>query len=355
MLAASDLFYPINEHIHALAPVVFLEDGVYIKASTGEAEGVSFVPRSGGVAHLRRLMTRNGLREFVADRNMRTLLTWLQGEIDGDWTNSGLDDLQYLVETLLPLFDERDWSRGLPRVDGTSLKNPRYADDRAVVQKILDDAAPAAWPIPSVLMEGSFWPLRAVNVPGRGCYVRQGQAVLARTTSQIPVKALETTWREAVIAGLPKALAALKAKPASASSAEFARARAELERNGYFQSGDVIFLREFAPLVGHLVPAHYNLALRRRCDRDLAVVVPMTGFPRLLMPRVYVKNGQGRWSNLTLLHGLCLGASPHNASWLADLNRIAPLAYLRWAAVRIAVSGAFHERDLHREAGNNYE
>ncbi len=161
----------------------------------------------------------------------------------------------------------------------------------------------------------------------------------------MPAKIVEDSWRVEIRAWLARTVAKLtECNTALAESSTLAQARVQIDREGFFQQGDVLFLPGAPPRVGHVLPPHFNRAIGRDSKRDLAMVAPFNLPPRIVGPQVYSKTCEGRWAPLQLPHGLCLGGNPP-PDVRPESPGLALLAYLRWAAARIAANGAFHASD----------
>ena len=345
MATAPELNFLLDENLMRLEPVAFLDDGVFVKTHRDTDEKTSFVTQRGVVHPLRRLLRLEGLNQFAIRRNANAIRKDLQSEIERARAGNDSLELRYFTEQLAPAFDARDWTKTAPLGASPESGDPYTENDPSWVVAALSRGIPAAaWPIPSVMILGRLWSLRAAKSPGRGFHVRRGQVILAPSGEEVSAKAIEVRWRLAVIEWLTTTRAGLRVKFAQAESAELSLARAEIERIGHYQRGDVFFIPGSPPLVGHLTPPHFNRALGRNTQRDLAMVAPLILPPRITQPTAYVKSAEGRWGLLRLPHGMCLGPGP-----LADRPEtpgLALLAFLRWAATRVADNGAFHASDL---------
>jgi hypothetical protein len=155
---------------------------------------------------------------------------------------------------------------------------------------------------------------------------------------------IENGWTAEVRAWLARSLAGLTERnPAGAGSNTLAQARAQIDREGFFQQGDVLFLPGSPPHVGHLLPPHFNRTICRDSCRDLAMVAPFNLPPRIVAPQVFTRTSDRRWIPLGLPHGLCLGGG--QPDFRPTNPGLALLAYLRWAAARVAANGMFHASD----------
>jgi hypothetical protein len=341
-----DLLFPLDEHLMRLEPAVFLESGVFVKTRRGADEGARFVTTRGVVHALRQFLPRAVLNDHFIRRNAASIRTFFQTEMERARFGNSSEELWYFTEQLLPAFEERDWSTAsTPDVTVGGVPPDSRTDPSGMIDT-LSRMIPAVFlPIPSVLILGRLRSLCTVKSPGLGYHVRFGHEVLAPTGEEIPVNLLESRWRLDVRAWLSRTLVRLTESAMPAESADLRRSRAEIHRVGYFQRGDVLFLQGSPPLVGHVLPPHFNRALGRSSQRDLAMVAPLTIPPRIVSPRVYSRTSDGRWVPLHLPHGLCLGGKPPEVR--PENPGLALLALLRWAAARVAANGAFHALDDH--------
>jgi hypothetical protein len=346
-----DVLFPIDDHLMRLEPVVFLENGAYVKTRKGaDDDQASFVTARSVVHTLRRLIPRQFLDDRVVRRNAASIRVYLEAELAQAQSGRQGDELRYFVEELLPSFTERDWSTRCALEESTG-GNPELSEgDRSRAFDSLFSTIPKALlPTPSVLMLGRIRSLRPVTKTGPGYHVRHGRDLLEPTGSEVTVSLLADAWRAEVRAWLAGSLAKLtECNRGGAESGALARACVQIDREGFFQQGDVLFLPGAPPRVGHVLPPHLNRTLGRDSTRDLAMVVPFTVPPRIVPPQVYTKTSDGRWAPCRLPHGLCLGGSPPDVR--PESPGLALLAYLRWAAARIAANGAFHSSDEHHAA-----
>jgi hypothetical protein len=345
MSSLPEILFPIDDHLKRLEPVVFLEDGVYVKTRGEGDESSSFVTAHGVVHALRRLIGRHLLYEHLVRRNAGSIRSYLQTEFARARSGRGEDELRYLVEQLLPSFAERDWSTRFSLEAGAGVVPEFSPSERSAIFDTLWRTIPAVFvPTPSVLILGRFRLLCIVSRTRYGYHVRHGGAVLEPTGSEVPVNLVEDGWRAEIRAWLARTVAKLtECNDAGAESATLARARVQIDQQGFFQQGDVLFLPGEPPRVGHVVPRHFNRAIGRDSKRDLAMVAPFNLPSHITHPQVYKKTPEGRWVPLRLPHGLCLGGSPPDIR--PESPGLALLAYLRWAAARIAANGAFHASD----------
>jgi hypothetical protein len=351
MAKVPELGFLVDEHLLRLEPVFFHDDGVYAKTQRGDQRTLFVTGR--GVAHaLRPLLPPGGFEARVARRNRIAVRLYFEAECRPARPAGHLDELRYFVESLLPSFSARDCCANYPLDVIPSGSPPPASDDPvAVIESLARVIPPAALPIPSVLMLGRFRALHVVKAAGAGYYIRHENLVLVPTGEEIPAALVELRWRVEARLRLSQKVAELNQRDSDRPHGpDLARAQSEIDRQGFFQAGDLLFLPGKPPLVGHLIPPHRNRALRRDSFRDLAVVAPLSLPPQIVHPRVYTRSTEGRWVPLSLRHGVCLGPGP--PALRPETPGLSVLAYLRWAAARIAANGIFHAADERDIAAN---
>jgi len=340
------LYSLLDEHFLGLEPVVVLGDELYVKSDRSDDDDeVNFVTAMGMKHPLRRLCSKRTLDEQFVRRNADAVGRLIRAGLARARADNQLDDLRYFVEGLLPAFQGRDWSDHFELDLFPKPAEPTLVPDVVGQISELSQAFPTpVLPSPSYLLLGRIRMLRLDPAAAGGDRVCHGRETLGPTGEIIPVAHVDRRWRDAVSGFVADAVdrlvdAAIDLAPGSTVIA----ARQEIARTGCLERGDLIFLAGPPSRVGHVLPPHYNLVLGRQSDRDLAMMVALTRPPRIETPQVFVRNSQGRWVPFHLPHGLCLGGS------LPDIRPetpgIALLAYLRWAACRIASNGAFHAND----------
>jgi hypothetical protein len=175
-------------------------------------------------------------------------------------------------------------------------------------------------------------------------HVRRGQTCLGLTGEQSPVSVLEAEWRRDVQRHLAEGAEriveqARRHQPA----ADRGPAADELARNGFVRRGDLVLFDGRPPLLGYVLPTHYNHVLGRQSRGDLALAAPLQLPPQLTPPRLLQRAAGGRWEPYQPPHGLCLGGGlPQDRPQTPGLTLA---AYLRWAALRLAANGKFHSSD----------
>lgn len=335
--------YVFDPDMQRLQPLVLLRDDVYVK--TRQETGSAALVTALGIEHpLRRLCSARTLVEHYHRGNRQKFHQILQEELEKHNAASCTDPLAYFLEHLAPAFLERDWNEDY-RLTGQPANDTTLPDLSAEVSEIVDDFPVPQLPTPSLWVLGRVWLLTGTTptVSGR-VYVRFNGTTLSLTGEYMPVRTLESEWRTGVQQYISDAAVQLaqKTQPGSDSTG-LVKAKAGLSRTGFLQVGDLLFIAGQPPRLGHVIPSHYNRTLGRQSARDLAVTAPLVLPPTISDLRVYYQQSSGGWKVLQLPYGLCLGPGPSGR--FQDAPGLAVAAYLRWAAVRIAGNGRFHESD----------
>jgi hypothetical protein len=103
---------------------------------------------------------------------------------------------------------------------------------------------------------------------------------LALTGRVDSVATLEDEWRQA--ADVHVRQAAARAKGEAPELQMMRDARAEIARTGGVAAGDLVYIIGDPPRIGHFLPPHYNAALGRQCNGDVAITTPFR--MRLIAP-----------------------------------------------------------------------
>ncbi len=119
---------------------------------------------------------------------------------------------------------------------------------------------------------------------------------------------------------------------------ELTGARTEIVRTGAVRRGALLYLPGEGRL-GHLLPSGFSTHGRTSTGTNVAVTILWPGLPEPAQLRPYRQLRTGRWEQIRLPHGVCLGTGPQPI-------RVTPTLYLEWAAGRIATNrGKWHESD----------
>jgi hypothetical protein len=117
-----------------------------------------------------------------------------------------------------------------------------------------------------------------------------------------------------------------------------AEAQRAFREQGLVERGDLLLVGGNPPLLGHVLP---------ESGRNLAIAAPFT-FPVQVPPSglsVLERHGS-QWRHSARENGVCLGAAPDVSEWAQASSPAVGLAlFLRFAAVRFAANGKFHERE----------
>lgn len=203
-------------------------------------------------------------------------------------------------------------------------------------------------PQPSLLVFGRYWLLAPGGGPPKMRVVDKNRT-LAVTGRHVAARDLAAQWADTSLTALRTELRR-RTKPLLPESPEFAAALEQFRKAKAVERGDLVLISGRPPLVGHILPDHYNVSVGRQCDRSLAVCSPLTP-PGVAAPdrgalSILMRAGAG-WKAAPLGRGLCLGPGPEAAAWANAPRPLASLLFLRFAAIRFAGNGRFHERDIH--------
>lgn len=339
----SALRFPVDQTLQQLAPLVFLDDWIWVKTRRGHRPLILRTAFS--VAHaFSRLCSLRALHDHqrrVNRLNVRLhLATELTRRDAADWT----DQLRYFIEHLVPAVNQRDWDESYEVSNALPLRAPAqdWTGDiaaRAEATPFTDLGAP------SVLIGGRMWRLQDVQSPPinrmhvcyqKKCFVLSGEYILVRTLAE--------EWRGRVLDFVARSATEIASKLSrTQNDMALHEAREEIERIGYLQRGDLLFLPGNPPRLGHMINDHFNRVLGRESHQDLAMTAPLELPAKISFPSVYQRTNSGSWHALTLEHGLCLGSDP--PSERPESPGLALAAYLRWASIRIAMNRRFHASD----------
>jgi hypothetical protein len=182
-----------------------------------------------------------------------------------------------------------------------------------------------------------------------GIYVQAGSDRLAPTGAFVCAATVLAEWRTACDRLVGEAVRAELERAGAATAPAVADALEVIARDGAVQRGSLVLINDHPPRIGHVMPPHYNVSLNRDVRGDVALTTRLnigeraTAFGDI---EVYARSARGTWAPVTLPRGICLGSGVPVAR--PDLDpSLAALAFLRWAATRIATNGRFHEYDGH--------
>jgi hypothetical protein len=336
------LISPFNAAFHGLQPLFFLGSDVFA-LTRGRSDSAAFVTAQGVVHPLRRLCPGRTVVEHGSRLNLAEARRILRAELARHAAIGCSDGLRFFVEQLLPTFCKRDWSEDA-RLDVPAEQQPPATELAEQLDAFARAMPTPETPSPSYWVFGRVWLLRpAAAVAGREHVLWEG-STLGISGDYSLARTLESQWFARVQAFASESARRLADRmPGLKDSAALVAARDELDRNGSFQRGDLLFLAGDPPRIGHVLPPHYNRVLGRESRRDLAMTAALTFPPTIGVPAVYHSTAPGRWRLFTLPHGLCLGGGPPGDR--PEMPGVALMAYLRWAALRIAANGVFHAND----------
>lgn len=193
-----------------------------------------------------------------------------------------------------------------------------------------------ALPQPSVLIFGRFWML----APGKDAQRLRAEVhgrSLVSTGQYRNVRDISASWAASSFSLLQGECQRRKlAFPEDGPG--LAEAQRAFREQGLVERGDLLLVGGNPPLLGHVLP---------ESGRNLAIAAPFT-FPVQVPPSglsVLERHGS-QWRHSARENGVCLGAAPDVSEWAQASSPAVGLAlFLRFAAVRFAANGKFHERE----------
>jgi hypothetical protein len=193
-----------------------------------------------------------------------------------------------------------------------------------------------ALPEPSVLIFGRYWLLAPGEDAQRLRVVVEGQS-LASTGQYRNVRDVSASWADVSLRQLTAECQRRKlAFPEDAPG--LAEAQRAFREHGLLERGDLLLVAGTPALLGHVLPDR---------GRRLAIAAPLT-FPVRVPPSglaVLERHG-AEWRYSARENGVCLGDAPDVTEWAQASSPAVGLAlFLRFAAVRFAANGKFHERE----------
>jgi hypothetical protein len=332
--------HPLDGDLKQLEPVVFTPDAIFARAGSNPDPQIQFITATRRVIRMRPLLPTAQLAHLAALRVVNTL----RGHLESPFTpnsDSQFDRmLEYFVDHLAPAFLAIDWSRQTQLPDPRSLDDPHpwFSPD------FLGSIPRPVIPIPSALWKGNLYPLTqsasGPRPPRNAFKVIWNHNILTPGDPHNGEIAV-SHWQNQLGAWFDSLRTDLSSQRSPKSPA-VASARASIHSQGYYETGDLVIIKDPRPMIGHIIPDHHNLALLRTVGRDLALTLPMS-FPfRPHYPTVIER--ANHWKPLNLRYGLCLGNG--GPVFQQDRSGLRALAFLRWGCIQIATSRAFHINDL---------
>jgi hypothetical protein len=335
------LAYPLDSQLLERGIAAVVGDDVFAPTRIGPAS-VCVNGARGQRVPMRRLCSVRTLWEHSDRQNRDELIAECSAALVRGRAEASTDPLCYWHNSLLPAIQIRD---GL--LDNTALSTATVQSDPAFELANMAASMPLARiPAPSLWVDGRAYVLSKDPSGSLRCTVRTNDEVYFVTNESIAVAQLVQQWQKQVerFAG-DKARDFLSRSGPGNDQTHIEVLRRQLEQTGFLQFGDFLFLRGNPPLVGYILPPHYNRSLGRQSNRDLAMTAPLELPPRVRGLVVYELT-RGVWARAQLPRSLCLGQPPNNPGDLKDSPGLLLLAHLRWAANRISTNGRFNEFDL---------
>jgi hypothetical protein len=337
------LRFVLGRDLGGLQPLVFQGEDVYV---LGRKESIptAYLVTSLGVRHpLRRFCSAGKLIDHQDLLNRQPVECILKDALGKEVSHLGPEPLDYFLGHLVPAFLDRDWSTDsqLPTIPGRSVQ---FHDPAAVMKDIVLHLPNPPLLKPSLWVLGRIWILSEVAPVDGHVHVRCGKITLGPTGDYMPVKTLQTQWLKSMQELVSDAAAQIVQRHVpSTCGRKWSKEKEELTGKGFLRFGDLLLIEGTPPMIGHIIPPHHNSALGRLTGRDLAITAPLCLPPGIEGLSIACLDASGRWVPAKLPHGLCLGAKP---SWDANQDPgMTLVAYLRWAAIRIAANRKFHQSD----------
>jgi hypothetical protein len=228
---------------------------------------------------------------------------------------------------------------GLARWDAKGAVPPETAELAAgpvalpeVMRLLLEPALPQ----PSVLIFGRFW-LLAPGKNERSLRIEVDGQSLVSTGQYRHVRDISASWAQSSF-GLLQGECQRRRLAFPEDAPGLAEAQRAFREQGLVERGDLLLFGGNPPLLGHVLPER---------GRNLAIAAPFT-FPVRVPPSglaVLERHGS-QWRHSVRENGVCLGPAPDVSEWAQASSPAVGLAlFLRFAAVRFAANGKFHERE----------
>jgi len=197
-------------------------------------------------------------------------------------------------------------------------------------------AGEPALPQPSLLVFGRYWQL-ALGESESHLWVLVGERTLACTGQYRTAKEVAASWIAAASERLREAWQQQRLSWQSRLPG-MEESLAELEHGKAIEHGDLVLVNGSPPLLGYVLPER---------SRNVAICAHL-GSPIQVPPSVlavFERRGDGAWAMASRAHGVCMGPQPDMSGWTEASRAVALALYLRFAAVRFAANGKFHEQD----------
>lgn len=318
-----------------LGPLIVLGDLLFSK--TRGSQGVASLISPSGAAHRLRLL---GSVQMLFDHHRivsrEALKHRASQHISTKWAQESSDPVVYFVRYLVPTFHSRDWA-----IDAIQLPAEVDQDDPVfALDTALRDAPMPLVPSPSLWLEDRIWRLRVSDGEPTGTHIVIGDIALTPQRPFLRVSSLYNEWLNRFDTAIENRIR----QDHSSQNIDVPSARRNLAENGHLRFGDLLLVGGNPPMIGHILPDHFNHTFFCQVRRDVAFVAPFTLPPKRGPLSVYRLDDRRGWRPADLNRGLCLGPQPPDG--LSESPGLALLAYLRWAAIRVAFGNErFHEHD----------
>jgi hypothetical protein len=213
---------------------------------------------------------------------------------------------------------------------------PELSGGVAVLPDVVRKLPQPELPQPSVLLFGRYWLLAPGADALRMRVIVEGRSLVS-TGQYRNVRDVSASWAGSSL-GLLRSECQRRRLALPEDAPGLAEARRTFGERGLLESGDLLLFAGAPPLLGHVLPDR-----RKR----LAIAAPLA-FPVQVPPSglaVLERHGSG-WRHSARQNGVCMGEAPGPHEWTQASNPAVGLAlFLRFAAVRFAANGKFHERE----------
>ncbi len=345
------LTYPYDGTFQRQQPLVMLEDGT-ILAMTGTSPAVAVLQTAAGVQHgLGLLGQLESLWKVTSKRLVSQFESVLIQELPRRVAELRTDAVAFFAY-LANAFEQRDFSEAPYATKPLSSQASEIDWTSEIAQAVRQIPRPQV-PLPSLWMLGRVWQLRERGARNGCWHIHSGDRSFSLNGEFTFVATLAAQWQVQVARFVAEVAARLAAGIGECDDA--CNARQELSQRGWIQRGDLILVSGNPPVLGHIIPVHYNRTLGRSVNRDLAITTPLT-LPLSPKPSrsafaIHERGSSGLWSLVCLPNGLCLGGDP--PSYPQESAGVGLAALLRWAAQILASNGIFHSSDDSSSATDN--
>jgi len=335
---------PLAAEIECLQPIVVLGGDMYgvARKPTGPMTLVSAL----GVPYpMRQVASRRVWHEHWARLWRDEFLRRVAARIAESRGVPG-DLVVYFLSVLVPRVEGRDFGEEATALPIEMPKAERRHAPAIDLAAFAQQTPPPIIPDPALVLSSRVWRLARIGTQS-GVHVRIDSETLSPAGEYLPIRVIDARWRVAFDEVVNRSAKTCLERSGETSATSVADALDELRRTGAVQRGDLLFFGTTPPGIGHLMPQHHNVSLGRTVSGDVALATTFHVAPSdagVGGLQVFEKSRQGVWSLVSVPRGICIGSGVPQRPARLDPD-LAVVAYLRWAATRIAVNERFHEHD----------